>query len=143
MQRKHKSYERIGKVKFEAKIIKKAPKFIIVNFLTLKQSAGVDRQTKSDNNKNIAMTSTSNEHDIDKIELKTEIITIEDEIPFIDGSNIEDLQVLEDSSEIQKNLNGGICYFFEPQTSKNTANNNSNDQKSELNQLKKLYRGQL
>lgn len=77
------------------------------------------------------MTSTANKHDIDQIELKTEIITIDDEIQFISGSDIEDLQVLEDSSEIQKNLNGGICYFFEPQTSKNAANNNCNDQKSE------------
>jgi hypothetical protein len=101
--------------------------------LTLKQSAGATFSTKSGNNKNIKMTSPANGHDIDKIELKTEIINIEDEIQFINGSSIDDLHVLEGSSGLQKNLNGGICYFFEPQTSKNAANNNFNEQKSEFN----------
>lgn len=69
------------------------------------------------------MTSTSNGLESVKIELKTEVITIDDEIQFISNTGIDDIQILEGSS----NLNG-ICYFFEPQTSKT---NDKNDQKSE------------
>lgn len=81
------------------------------------------------------MTSATNGFDNVKIEMKTEVITIEDEIQFISGSSVDDIEVLEGSSSTHKNLNGGICYFFEPQTSKTTSNNNCNDQKSECSHV--------
>lgn len=76
------------------------------------------------------MTSALNKRINGKIKMISEVITIEDEIQVISGSSIEDTKELEGSSSNEKNLNGGICYFFEPQNSKTTSNNNSSDQKS-------------
>lgn len=76
------------------------------------------------------MTSTENGHDFDKIDMKTEI-NIDDEILFVNGTSLDDLQVLEPSSSVDKNLINGGIYFFEPQSIHITANNKRNDQKSE------------
>lgn len=112
-------------------MVKKHPKFTKIFFVTLKlKQLSERRQPVSGNNKNIGMTSALNNRINGKIEMITEVITIEDEIQVISCSSVEDIKELESSSSSEKNPKGGICYFFEPQTSKTTSNNNCNEQKS-------------
>ncbi len=82
------------------------------------------------------MTSTSNTPPENVgTEMKTEIITIDDEIQLINGFDIDEIHLPVESSEAPQQTqtisNGGICYFFEPQTSKSATNNKKSEQKSE------------